>query len=56
MSYLARRGVTAQTPLVEKNGFFVFALSDQGRRFGPDEVQASLEVEDRECARQFVRR
>ena len=56
LSYLARRGVTAQTPLVEKNGFFVFAVDDQQRCFGPEDVQAALDAEDREFAKQFIRR
>ena len=52
MSELARRGV--KTPLVERNGFHVFATDDQPPEFGLDDVEKALRAEDTEYTRFFT--
>jgi hypothetical protein len=54
LSWLARRGALAQTPLKERNGFFVFPAGDAESRFGLDDVRAALDADDRLIARQFL--
>ena len=54
VSFLARRGAQAQTPLVERNGFSVFLVSDSHTKFGPDDVRAALDAEDQAIAREFL--
>ena len=54
VSFLARRGAQAQTPLVERNGFSVFLVSDSYAKFGPDDVRAALDAEDQAIAREFL--
>ena len=54
LSELARRGVAARMPLSSRNGFPVFQVPAGTPGFGPDEVAAAEEREDREAARQFL--
>jgi hypothetical protein len=54
LSWLARKGSIAQTPLTERNGFYVFPQGESDSRFGLDDVQAALDAEDRLIARQFL--
>jgi hypothetical protein len=55
LSQLARRGVTVLSPLSARNGFCVFQVSDGTPGFGPDEIQAALDAEDRLASREFVK-
>ena len=55
LSHLARRGVTALSPLSARNGFCVFQVSDGTPGFGPDEINAALDMEDRVASREFVK-
>jgi hypothetical protein len=55
LSQLARRGVTVLSPLSARNGFCVFQVSDGTPSFGPDEIQAALDAEDRQASREFVK-
>ncbi len=54
LSELARRGVAARMPLSSRNGFPVFQVPGGTPGFGPDEVAAAEERQDREAARQFL--
>jgi len=54
VSFLARRGAQAQTPLAERNGFSVFRLPDSHTKFGPDEVLVALDAEDQPISRDFL--
>jgi len=54
LSWLARKGSLAQTPLLERNGFSIFPVGDPHVKFGPDDVQAALDAEDRLSARDFL--
>jgi len=54
LSYLARRGVTAQSPLSSRNGFCVFQVPQGTPSFGPAEIQAALDAEDLLAGREFV--
>jgi hypothetical protein len=54
LSWLARKGAEARTPLASRNGFAVFPVFDPDFRFGPDEVQAALDAEDLEGARNYL--
>jgi hypothetical protein len=54
LSYLARRGATAQLPTTMKNGFVVFQVPEDSQRFGPDEVRAALNEEDIHLASSFT--
>jgi len=54
LSQLARRGVTVLAPLTARNGFCVFQVSDGTPGFGPDEIHAALDAEDRLAGREFV--
>ncbi len=54
LSELARRGVTAQTPLGARNGFPIFQVAAGTPGFGPEEVAAAAGSEDLETAREFL--
>jgi hypothetical protein len=54
LSQLARRGVTAHAPLSTRNGFSVFQVPDGTPSFGPEEISAALDAEDRLASREFV--
>lgn len=54
LSYLARRGVTAQSPLSSRNGFCVFQAPEGTPNFGPAEIKAALDTEDLLAGREFV--
>lgn len=54
LSYLARRGVTAQSPLSSRNGFCVFQVPEGAPNFGPTEIQAALDAEDLLAGREFL--
>jgi len=54
LSELARRGVSARTPLSARNGFPVFQVPAATPAFGPEEVAAAAGSEDLEAARAFL--
>jgi len=54
LSFLARRGAAAQTPLKQRNGFAVFTLSADTPSFDTEGVRAALEADDESTARQFL--
>lgn len=54
LSELARRGITARTPLSTHNGFPVFQVPARTPGFGPDDVAAATRIEDLETAREFL--
>jgi hypothetical protein len=54
LSELARRGVAARMPMSSRNGFPVFQAPAGTPGFGPDEVAAAEEMQDREAARQLL--
>jgi len=54
LSELARRGVTARTPLKSRNGFAVFQVPPGAPSFGPDDVAGAIEREDFEVGREFM--
>jgi hypothetical protein len=54
LSWLARKGSLAQTPLGERNGFSIFPVGDPAIQFGPEDVQVTLDAEDRLNARDFL--
>jgi hypothetical protein len=54
LSWLARKGAQATTPLSERNGFCVFPVADPQGRFGPEDVRAALDEEDRAIGRDFL--
>jgi hypothetical protein len=54
LSWLARKGAFAQTPLGERNGFAIFPVADQKAVFGPDDVQAALDADDLAYARDYL--
>lgn len=54
LSELARRGVSARTPLAARNGFPVFQVPVGTPAFGPDEVAAAVAREDVDAAREFL--
>lgn len=54
LSWLARRGSLAETPLRERNGFPIFAVGDSAVKFGSEDVQAALDAEDQLYARDFL--
>jgi hypothetical protein len=54
LSWLARKGSLAQTPLGQRNGFSIFPISDPQVKFGPEDIQAALDAEDRASARDFL--
>jgi|HubBroStandDraft_6_1064221.scaffolds.fasta_scaffold4470703_1 hypothetical protein len=56
LSWLARRGAAAQTPVGSRNGFAIFSLIDPPEPFGPDDVRKALEAEDRTLADNFAGR
>ena len=51
LSDLARKGVTSQKVLHERNGFLLFPMDDGAKAFGPDDVEAALAEEDLAVAR-----
>lgn len=55
LSDLARQGATAQRPLRERNGVYLFSPDDAAQTFGPDDVEAALSDEDRRVSSQFVK-
>jgi hypothetical protein len=54
LSWLARRGAKTPAPLSCRNGFGVFQIADLNATFGPEDIEAALEAEDRQHARQFL--
>jgi hypothetical protein len=54
LSELARRGITARTPLQSRNGFAVFQVPAGTPCFGPDDVVGAIEREDFEVGREFM--
>ena len=54
LSELARRGVSARTPLATRNGFPVFQVPAGTPGFGPNDVAAANVSEDLEAAREFL--
>jgi len=50
VSYLARRGATAQAPFTMRNGFPIFVVEPETPQFGPEEIRAALDAEDAEYA------
>jgi len=50
LSELARRGVTARTPLHSRNRFAVFQVPPGTPSFGPDDVAVAMQREDFEAA------
>lgn len=54
MSWLARRGAKTPAPLSRRNGFCVFQIADPNATFGLDDIEAALDDEDRQHARQFL--
>lgn len=54
LSELARRGVTARTPLQIRNGFAVFQIPVGTPSFGPDDIAAALQKEDLDVGREFL--
>jgi hypothetical protein len=54
VSFLARRGARAEPPLVVKNGFHVFAVASAAT-FGPEDVSAAVDAEDRARGGSFWR-
>ena len=54
LSELARRGVSARTPITVRNGFPVFQVPPATPEFGPDDVEAATAAEDLEAARKFL--
>jgi hypothetical protein len=54
LSELARRGISARTPLIARHGFPVFQVPSGTPGFGPDEVAAATSREDLEAAREFL--
>jgi hypothetical protein len=54
LSWLARKGATAQTPFGQRNGFSVFSVADSSAKFGPDDVREALDAEDGLIARDFL--
>jgi hypothetical protein len=54
LSELARRGVTARTPMQLRNGFAVFQVPAGTPSFGPDDVARAIEREDFEVGRNLM--
>jgi len=54
LSWLARKGAQSSSPLGERNGFSVFPVADAQPKFGPDDVRAALDEEDRIAGRGFL--
>lgn len=54
LSDLARKGATAQEALQERNGFWLFPVSDGAKAFGPKDVEAALADEDMAAASHFI--
>lgn len=54
LSELARRGVSARTPLGSRNGFPVFQLPTNTSQFGPNDVAAALQNEDSQVSADFL--
>lgn len=56
LSYLARRGATASTPVSVRDGFCIFGVPEGTPRFGPEEIATALEDDDKLIGRHFVDR
>ncbi len=56
LSELARRGLSARTPLTSRHGFPVFQLPQGSLTFGSDDVMAALQQDDLEAASNFLDR
>jgi hypothetical protein len=54
LSWLARKGAQSTTPLSERNGFSIFPVADLQAKFGPEDVRAALDEEDRIMGRDFL--
>jgi hypothetical protein len=54
LSWLARRGAKTTAPLSFRNGFCVFQAADSTATFGPEDIEAALDADDRQHARQFL--
>ena len=54
LSELARRGLSARTPLTSRHGFPVFQIPQGSLTFGSDDVAAALQQEDSEVASNFL--
>jgi len=55
VSYLARRGATAQPSFEFKNGFPVFIVSPGTPPFGPEEIERAQEEDDRAYGKYFLK-
>lgn len=53
LSELARRGLSARTPLTSRHGFPVFQIPQGSQTFGSDDVAAALQQEDMQVASSF---
>ena len=53
LSELARRGLSARTPLTSRHGFPVFQIPQGSQTFGSDDVAAALQQEDMQVATNF---
>jgi hypothetical protein len=56
LSYLARRGTTGQPGFTVQDGFPIFRVEAGTPQFGPEDIEAALEAEDRERRPQFLTR
>jgi hypothetical protein len=54
ISWLARKGAVSHTPLGERNGFCIFPVTDPQAKFGPEDVRAAFDNEDRAHGRDFL--
>jgi hypothetical protein len=54
LSYLARRGARGQPTFTVQDGFPVFRVEPGTPQFGPEDIEAVLEAEDREWGPQFL--
>lgn len=54
VSYLARRGAMAQPVFAVEDGFPVFQIGPDVAPFGPKDIEAALDMEDRESVSQFL--
>ena len=54
LSDLARRGANTPIPLIEKSGVYVIPKDIEGGPFGPEEVQAALDGEQRDILRSLT--
>ena len=54
LSHLARRGAMAQPTFTVQDGFPVFCVEPAAPQFGPEDIEAALEAEDRVRGSQFL--